>query len=131
MKDYYPRIADDLLAFRLRSKGAVLVEGPKWCGKTTTCAQQAKSALYLQDPSTRAQNMRMAELGPQLLLEGEAPRLIDEWQDAPALWDAVRFEVDQGRMGAPAFLMVLTGLGDFSYRREDGVMVVPVRALGA
>ena len=95
MKDYYSRIADDLLAFRLRSKGAVLVEGPKWCGKTTTCAQQARSALYLQDPSTRAQNMRMAELGPQLLLEGEAPRLIDEWQDAPALWDAVRFEVDR------------------------------------
>ena len=95
MKDYYSRTCDDQLAFRLRSKGAVLVEGPKWCGKTTTCAQQAKSAIYLQDPQSREQNMRMAELSPQLLLEGDTPRLIDEWQDAPTLWDAVRFEVDR------------------------------------
>lgn len=95
MKDYYARVCDELLAFRLRAKGAVLVEGPKWCGKTTTCAQQAKSSLYLQDPQTREQNMRMVELGPQILLEGETPRLIDEWQDAPSLWDAVRFEVDR------------------------------------
>lgn len=94
MKDYFARVCDDLLAFRLRAKGAVLVEGPKWCGKTTTCAQQAQSALYLQDPQTREQNMRMVELSPQLLLEGATPRLIDEWQDAPSLWDAVRFEVD-------------------------------------
>ncbi len=95
MKDYFARVCDDLLAFRLRAKGAVLVEGPKWCGKTTTCAQQAQSALYLQDPQTREQNMRMVELSPQLLLEGATPRLIDEWQDAPSLWDAVRFEVDR------------------------------------
>lgn len=95
MKEYLPRVCDDLLTFRLRSKGAVLVEGPKWCGKTTTCAQQAQSVLYMQSPESRAQNIRMAELGPQLLLEGDTPRLIDEWQDAPSLWDAIRYEVDR------------------------------------
>ena len=95
MKDYLPRVCDDLLAFRLRSKGAVLVEGPKWCGKTTTCAQQAQSALYMQSPESRAQNVRMAELSPQLLLDGDVPKLIDEWQDAPSLWDAIRYEIDR------------------------------------
>ena len=95
MKTYYKRVYDELLSFRLRSKGAVLVEGPKWCGKTTTAAQQAQSVLYLQNPETRQQNLKLAELRPQLLLAGATPRLIDEWQDAPTLWDAVRFEVDQ------------------------------------
>ena len=79
----------------MRSKGAVLVEGPKWCGKTTSCVQQAHSILYMQAPDLREQNMRMAELSPQLLLDGDTPRLIDEWQDAPSLWDAIRFEVDR------------------------------------
>lgn len=95
MNSYLSRVCDSLLAFRLRSKGAVLVEGPKWCGKTTTCAQQAQSVLYMQAPETREQNMRLAELSPSLLLDGATPRLIDEWQDAPSLWDAVRFEVDR------------------------------------
>ena len=95
MKKYLPRVCDKLLAFHLRSKGAVLVEGPKWCGKTTTCVQQAHSILYMQAPDLREQNMRMAELSPQLLLDGDTPRLIDEWQDAPSLWDAIRFEVDR------------------------------------
>lgn len=95
MEKYYERISDKLLSFRLESKGAVLVEGPKWCGKTTSSARVAKSVLYMQDPKTRGQNMRLAQLDPQLLLKGEVPRLIDEWQDAPALWDAVRFEVDR------------------------------------
>lgn len=95
MKKYLSRVCDDLLAFHLRSKGAVLVEGPKWCGKTTSCVQQAHSILYMQAPDLREQNMRMAELSPQLLLDGDTPRLIDEWQDAPSLWDAIRFEVDR------------------------------------
>lgn len=95
MKKYLPRVCDDLLAFHLRSKGAVLVEGPKWCGKTTSCVQQAHSILYMQAPDLREQNMRMAELSPQLLLDGDTPRLIDEWQEAPSLWDAIRFEVDR------------------------------------
>ncbi|TPF79301.1 MULTISPECIES: ATP-binding protein [unclassified Bifidobacterium] len=93
--EYLPRIYDALLRKRLSAKGAVLVEGPKWCGKTTTCEQIAASALYMTDPTQRAQNMLFAETQPSFLLEGSTPRLIDEWQLAPQLWDAVRFEVDQ------------------------------------
>lgn len=94
-KEYMPRLCDNTLKDRLASKGAVLIEGPKWCGKTTTAEQLASSVLYLQDPKMRMQNLRLAELDPALLLEGTTPRLIDEWQDAPSLWDAVRFEVDK------------------------------------
>ncbi|KAB8288239.1 ATP-binding protein [Bifidobacterium avesanii] len=92
---YLPRIYDDLLSKRLAAKGAVLVEGPKWCGKTTTCEQIAKSSLYMANPAARSQNLLLAETQPSFLLEGATPRLIDEWQLAPQLWDAVRFEVDQ------------------------------------
>jgi hypothetical protein len=80
---------------RLESRGAVLIQGPKWCGKTTTALQQASSVIYMQDPSTHGQNIQLAAMNPSLLLTGKAPRLIDEWQIAPALWDAVRFEVDK------------------------------------
>lgn len=89
-----PRIADFILRDRLESKGAVLVEGAKWCGKTTTSVQQAKSVLYMQD-TNNLQQLEMADLKPSKLLEGTVPRLIDEWQTAPRLWDAVRFEVDK------------------------------------
>ena len=75
-------------------KGAVLIEGPKWCGKTTTAEQIAGSVLYMADPETEKQNLTMAEISPGRLLKGKTPRLIDEWQIAPKLWDAVRFEVD-------------------------------------
>ena len=92
---YLKRICDEELAFRLESKGAVLIEGPKWCGKTTTAEQQTKSALYLQDPSKKGQYLRLAQIAPSQLLGGKTPRLLDEWQLAPELWDAVRFEVDQ------------------------------------
>lgn len=95
MKQYRKRIADQILADKLEAKGAVLIEGPKWCGKTTTATQIAKSTIYMQDPAKKIQNIKMAELEPALLLEGETPRLIDEWQLAPQLWDAVRFEVDK------------------------------------
>lgn len=94
MREYLPRIYDSLLKKRVRAKGAVLVAGAKWCGKTTTCERLAESAIYLQDPSTKAQNIRLAEIAPLELLRGATPRLIDEWQLAPQLWDAVRFEVD-------------------------------------
>lgn len=94
MKEYRKRIADDILARKLEGKGAVLIEGPKWCGKTTTAEQIAASVLYMDDPEKKEQNISMSELNPKRLLKGETPRLIDEWQLAPKLWDAIRFEVD-------------------------------------
>lgn len=95
MKQYRPRIADGLLSEFLEAHGAVLVEGPKWCGKTTTAARQAGSVLYMQDPEFVQRNLELAEIHPSKLLEGKVPHLIDEWQMAPQLWDAVRFAVDQ------------------------------------
>ena len=106
MKGYRKRIADEILKRKLEGKGAVLIEGPKWCGKTTTAEQIAKSILYMDDPETKEQNITMSELSPKRLLRGETPRLIDEWQLAPKLWDAIRFEVDhRGELGQ----FVLTG----------------------
>lgn len=94
MKKYRNRVVDAILQEKLEGKGAVLIEGPKWCGKTTTAEQIAKSVLYMDDPQSKEQNVNMAALNPKRLLSGETPRLIDEWQIAPKLWDAVRFEVD-------------------------------------
>lgn len=94
MNQYRNRIADEILKRKLEGKGAVLIEGPKWCGKTTTAEQIAESVLYMDDPQTKEQNITMASLNPKRLLAGAAPRLIDEWQLAPKLWDAIRFEVD-------------------------------------
>lgn len=93
-KGYKQRIADGLLARKLEGAGVVLVEGPKWCGKTTTCEQVAKSALYMADPDTRERNRALAETNIKELLKGATPRLIDEWQEVPKFWDAVRFHVD-------------------------------------
>ena len=106
MKKYRKRIADDILARKLEGKGAVLIEGPKWCGKTTTAEQIAASILYMDEPEKKEQNIVMSELNPKRLLKGAAPRLIDEWKIAPKLWDAIRFEVDhRGELGQ----FVLTG----------------------
>ena len=105
-KNYRPRIADRLLERKLRGKGAVLIEGAKWCGKTTTAEQICKSVLYMSEPGKLDQNVQLARINPSLLLRGEKPRLIDEWQVAPLLWDAVRFEADHSdQLG----LFVLTG----------------------
>ena len=95
MKEYKNRIADQILADKLEAMGAVLIEGPKYCGKTSLAAQQAKSILYMSDPETRNQNLALAKTNIKKLLEGETPRLIDEWQLAPQFWDAVRNEVDR------------------------------------
>ena len=106
MKNYRNRIADDILKRKLEGKGAVVIEGPKWCGKTTTAEQIAKSVLYMDDPSNKAQNITISETNPKQLLRGKTPRLIDEWQIAPKLWDTIRFEVDhRGELGQ----FVLTG----------------------
>lgn len=94
MNNYKNRIADSVLERKLAGKGAVLIEGPKWCGKTTTAEQQAQSIIYLDDPATIKDNLLKAELAPQELLEGKHPRLLDEWQIAPQLWDTIRFDVD-------------------------------------
>ena len=93
--EYLSRVADEMLRKRLGVFGAVLIEGPKWTGKTTTAEQQAKSVLKLQDPDKREEYLATATTMPSLLLKGESPRLIDEWQDAPMLWDAVRTAVDK------------------------------------
>lgn len=103
---YRPRIADRLLERKLRGKGAVLLEGAKWCGKTTTAEQICQSVLYMSEPGKRDQNTQLARINPELLLRGEKPRLIDEWQVTPQLWDAIRFEADHSpELG----LFVLTG----------------------
>jgi len=94
-REYLPRIADEKLALALSAMGAVLIEGPKWCGKTRTAEHVAKSVLYMQDPDSYDENMLKAKTKPSLLLEGETPRLLDEWQVAPVLWNAVRFAVDK------------------------------------
>lgn len=95
MKAYKNRIADRILADKLEAMGAVLIEGPKYCGKTTLASQQAKSILYMADPDTKNQNMAIAQTNIKRLLQGDTPRLIDEWQLVPQFWDAVRNEVDK------------------------------------
>ena len=103
---YYHRLLDEKLTLYLETFGAVLIEGPKWCGKTTTASKHAKSVLKMQDPGQVKNNLLIADTAPQLLLEGEKPRLIDEWQAAPVLWDSVRVAVDEsGETGQ----FILTG----------------------
>ena len=103
---YKKRIADILLDRKLEDIGAVLIEGPKWCGKTTCAEQKAKSIVYMNDPKKSSMYMQLAKMSPQTLLEGECPKLIDEWHLAPSLWDTIRFEVDH-RDGEGFF--ILTG----------------------
>lgn len=109
MDEYRPRIADKLLVELLEACGCVLVEGSKWCGKTTTAEQSAGSIVYMADPVEGERNRQLAKATPHFLLQGATPRLIDEWQVVPTLWDAIRGEVD--------------------HRREDGVYVVPIGCL--
>ena len=106
MTEYLPRIVDRELALRLEASGATLIVGPKWCGKTTTGEQKAKSILKMQDPDKKDGYLATAAAKPSLLLKGENPRLIDEWQIAPVLWDAVRTAVDQRQEDG---LFILTG----------------------
>ena len=124
--NYKIRIADALLERKLAGKGAVLIEGPKWCGKTTTAEQHAQSIIYMADNKQKSTYLELAEIDPDALLEGKTPHLIDEWQVAPSLWDAVRFAVDH-RKGFGHFILtgsavpadtkeiVHTGTGRFSW----------------
>ncbi len=105
-KYYLPRLSDAELQLALQSSGAVLIEGAKWCGKTRTALNASNSVLYMQDPDRSQANRMLADTKPSLLLKGEVPRVIDEWQVAPVLWDAVRFEVDR-RIDTGQF--ILTG----------------------
>lgn len=129
MERYYPRVLDEVLAFKLRSCGAVQIKGPKWCGKSTTAEQAAASAVYLQDRRSSAQAIELARNAPDLFLAGDAPRLIDEWQVVPFIWDDIRYEVDRrGENGQ----FILTGSAtplaeDADDRRHSGIgRIAPV-----
>ncbi len=103
---YLPRLIDKQVNQSLGAFGAVCIEGAKWCGKTWTSRQHSKSAIYLGDPSGNFQNRELTKLAPQTALTGEVPRLVDEWQEVPSIWDTVRYEVDKrGEKG----LFILTG----------------------
>ncbi|MBR5873509.1 MAG: ATP-binding protein [Oscillospiraceae bacterium] len=105
-KDYKPRIVDKKVKEYLQTFGAVCIEGPKWCGKTWTSSYHSNSEIKLGDPAGNFQNRQLAQLAPEAVLEGENPRLIDEWQEVPPIWDAVRHKVDQtGEKGQ----FILTG----------------------
>ncbi|MDD3477359.1 MAG: DUF4143 domain-containing protein [Candidatus Izemoplasmatales bacterium] len=106
MKTYFPRLIDKVLKEELEAFGAVLINGPKWCGKTTSAKQLAKSFINMQDPKNKRNYIKAAQLEPQILLEGESPRLIDEWQVAPELWDAIRNDIDEKQTQG---LYILTG----------------------
>ena len=106
MNGYKKRILDSVLERRFKTAGAILLEGIKWCGKTTTCEQLAKSIIYMDEPEKRDHNLLMARIRPSEVLDGESPRLIDEWQIAPILWDAIRYKVDHSDKRG---LFLLTG----------------------
>ncbi len=120
MKKYLPRTIDQILENKLQGKGAVLIQGPKWCGKTTTAEQFAKSVLYMDEPDRKEQNIQLADISPATLLIGDTPRLIDEWQLAPKLWDAVRFTVDH-REGKGQFILTSSSVpADLSETSHSG-----------
>lgn len=106
MEQYKPRIIDKKVEEYLKVFGGICIEGPKWCGKTWTSSYHSKSKILIGSPENNFQNRKLAELSPEIVLEGDTPRLIDEWQDVPPLWDAVRYKIDQrGEKGQ----FILTG----------------------
>ena len=116
MKRYLPRIVDDVLKNKLEYMGAVVIEGPKWCGKSTTAKQFSKSLIELQDPDKKIQYDNISETKPSLFLEGEKPRLFDEWQMYPVIWDSIRTDVDRTGLKGQ---YILTGS---SKPAENGIM---------
>ena len=118
--DYLPRIVDSILDLRLRAVGATVIVGPKWCGKTTTAKQKAESILEMQDPDLQEGYLKLAATKPSMLLEGANPRLIDEWQLAPVLWDAVRVSVDR-RQEKGLYLLTGSVVVDEEKIRHTGI----------
>lgn len=121
MHEYKPRILDRLLCEQLEAAGVILIQGAKWCGKTTTAMQQAKSVLFMNDPRTQEQNLLLAETAINELLQGATPRLIDEWQMAPQFWDAARFVVDR-RSEEGQF--IFTGSAVPVSKTKDGMQII-------
>jgi len=129
---YYKRIADKILERKLKTAGAVLITGPKWCGKSTTAAQIAKSKVYLQNIETSAQDIELAKNAPRVFLKGKTPKLIDEWQIIPFIWDAIRSEIDQ-RNALGQFLLTGSAVpADFSSIQHSGIgriVTYPMRTM--
>jgi uncharacterized protein len=125
--EYYPRIADDILQQKLEEAGAVYIKGTKWCGKSTTAKQKAKSAVLMQDQETKEQNILLAQNSPTLFLSGETPRLIDEWQVVPFIWDHIRFLVDERKKRGQ---FILTGsatpVDDEAYTHSGIGRIIPM-----
>jgi len=120
MENYRKRLLDGILKRRMQTAGAIVVEGVKWCGKTTTCEQAAKSVFYLDEPEHRENNILLAKIRPAEILDGDAPRLLDEWQIAPVLWDAIRYRVDHAE-GSGQFLLTGSAVpADDSEMRHSG-----------
>ena len=94
-KDYRRRVIDKSIETYLQVSGAICIEGPKWCGKTWTSAYHSNSEFLIGDPSNNFSNRQLAELNPSFVLQGDTPRMIDEWQEVPSIWDATRAEVDK------------------------------------
>jgi predicted AAA+ superfamily ATPase len=132
--DYLVRAIDATIELKLQVTGGVVIKGPKWCGKTTTAKQFAKSILDLQSTKTLEQNKQIAENDISLLLEGAAPRLIDEWQVIPQIWNAVRTDIDE--RNEPGLYILTgsttpvdddtlhTGIGRFSFVDNEAYDVV-------
>ena len=117
---YLTRIVDQALKNKLEGNGAVVIQGPKWCGKTTTAEQVAQSVIYMDEPDRMRQNIELADISPSTILQGDSPRLIDEWQIAPKLWDAIRFTVDH-KEGKGHFILTGSSVpGDLSAISHSG-----------
>ena len=123
MVSYKRRIADDVLERRLRNKGAILMEGPKWCGKTTTCEQHAGSILYMTDPDRMRQNLQLADISPRSLLQGEAPRLVDALRTQPYSQGATIIgEITADR---PGWVVMRTEIGAETLLPQPGGELLP------
>ena len=120
MTDYMPRLADNILESKLKGRGAILIQGPKWCGKTTTAEQFANSVIYMDEPHRMEQNIQLADINPSMLLQGMEPRLIDEWQITPKIWDAIRFEVDHRKSKGNFILTGSSVPADISENSHSG-----------